>query len=225
MHRADDTPAFARAPVMVSSDEEGRYEISVRPGTQVVTVHADGYAKSSNTVKVDKRGATYDVHLLPAGRIEGVVVDAESKQPVAGAVVILEAAGTGNLVGTGGDAVSDPDGRFVIEGVAPGLHEVRGIEGSRATSEEVRVALSLGEVVEDVTLELAPQLYVRGRVVDVERRDDVEDRVARAVVDLRAVAPHRRGRVVVEKRRVSAARGAAAAVVCRRPPQPAIVSE
>jgi hypothetical protein len=163
---ADDTPAFARAPVMVSSDEEGRYEISVRPGTQVVTVHADGYAKSSNTVQVDKRGATYDVHLLPAGRIEGVVVDAESKQPVAGAVVSLENAGDAYLAGTGGDAVSDPDGRFVLEGVAPGLHDLRGAAGAQATSDAVRVALDLGEVVEDVTLELAPQLYVRGRVVD-----------------------------------------------------------
>ena len=166
----DDVPAFARAPIVARSDEDGHYQVSVRSGSQIVTVRSEGYAKSTNQVLVNTEGATYDVHLLPAGRIEGVVVDAKSKQPVAGALVSLEEAGTGILVGTGGDAVSDPDGRFVIEGVAPGLHDVRGSEGSRATSEEVRVALSLGEVVEDVTLEISPQLYVRGRVIDEQQR-------------------------------------------------------
>lgn len=52
-----------------------------------------------------------------ASRIEGVVTDAKTGAPVMGAGVMVPALEIG--------AVSDREGRFVLEGVPPGTHAVR----------------------------------------------------------------------------------------------------
>lgn len=73
-----------------------------------------------------------------AGRVVGAVVEAETGEPVPGATV--------RLVGTALGAAADGDGRFVIEGVPPGEHEVEalfvGAEPWRAT-----VRVGVGEAV------------------------------------------------------------------------------
>ena len=54
---------------------------------------------------------------VPAGTVAGVVTDAETGEPVVGAGVVIPALGIG--------AVSDREGRFVIDDVPPGEHAVR----------------------------------------------------------------------------------------------------
>ncbi len=166
---ADDTPLFARAPLVATSDDAGRFRVSVRPGEQIVSVGAEGYAASEQRVRAAP-GAFVEIHLLPAGRIEGRVVDADSDAAVAGAAVDVTAADGVRVVGAGGDAITDPDGRFVVEGVPPGRHHVHASRGARGTAEAVMVALGLGEVADDVELRLSSGLFVRGRVLDTAGR-------------------------------------------------------
>ena len=158
--------AFLQAPIVALSDEDGMYRFSVAPGSYGVTTVAQGYATRRGLVEVADEETEYDVHLLPSGRIEGVDLDESTGATVAGARVYLAKAGRTPLAGTGGDAVSDGEGRFVLEGVAPGNHGLFASLGHRGTPNSVDISLALGELLDGVELRIAEQLYISGRVLD-----------------------------------------------------------
>src|SRR6266536_1225458 len=105
-------------------DASGRYEMDdLAPGRSVVVVAAPGHAPSAELeVTVPDAGApaaVADFELASGGRIHGVVLDARSRRPIAGAEIEVE-----GQVELGPSplpvlalAASGPDGRFELSGV------------------------------------------------------------------------------------------------------------
>jgi TonB-dependent SusC/RagA subfamily outer membrane receptor len=75
-----------------------------------------------------------------SGTIEGTVVDAGSRRPLAGAQVTVIASQTGGVLGTQAGALVGQNGQFRIVGVAPGARQVRArLLGYAAVSRTVQV--------------------------------------------------------------------------------------
>lgn len=106
-------------------DAEGHYSIDRLPkGTFVVTVAAEGYGPSPDReVTLSSSGTTIlDVELKRGARLSGVVRDAATKAPIAGASVSLEGrwGGSEGAAALTPVAVTDAAGRFVVVGLPPG---------------------------------------------------------------------------------------------------------
>ncbi|MBP7674953.1 MAG: carboxypeptidase regulatory-like domain-containing protein [Thermoanaerobaculia bacterium] len=97
------------------TDETGAYRIEgITPGEYEVWVQADAYGRAgtvSRTVSIDGE-ARLDVE-LPVASLFGIVVDASTKQPLAG--VRVAASLEGGAEGRPGAATSDSNGRFFVE--------------------------------------------------------------------------------------------------------------
>lgn len=92
-------------------DPDGRYLVEGIPdGDYEVEVRSAGFVTTTRRVSV-KGDTTADVTLQRGLRVSGVVRDAESRQPIAGAKVALE--------GTERATVTGADGAFVLEGMSP----------------------------------------------------------------------------------------------------------
>jgi hypothetical protein len=101
---------------------DGHYRIDgLSPGAYDVTVSAPGHAPATLAHVAVEAGTAADgsIELGAGGTLRGRVVDVETGRPVAAAVVALT---TGRERGAG---YTDADGRFVLDGVAPGR---RGVE-------------------------------------------------------------------------------------------------
>lgn len=82
---------------------------------------------------------------IPQGTVQGLVTDAETGKPVAGAGVVIPALGIG--------AVTNREGRYTIEAVPPGDHAVRaGAATYHMTSYAVTVPAQGGAVALDAPL-------------------------------------------------------------------------
>jgi hypothetical protein len=92
-------------------------------GPAAVSVNAPGFAPSPRlVVEVPSSGeASADVRLPRGRRLQGVVVDAETRTPIAGAHVALEwaAPDAGAAVAPAGEAFTDGRGRFELAGLPP----------------------------------------------------------------------------------------------------------
>lgn len=104
-------------------------------GRYVLTVSAAGRPPTrSNSIEVEAGRTTHHVRIvLAAGAtLVGVIQDAESRQPVAGATVALDA-----LTSTGANAImpatTDAAGEFSLAGVPPGPFSVRVVHPSYRT--------------------------------------------------------------------------------------------
>ena len=81
-----------------------------------------------------------------AYQIGGVVRDAATGQPIAGAQVVLPTAGRG--------AVTDSAGRFVISSLMPGTHELRvGAEGYRSATQRLELSVNGERILVNLLLE------------------------------------------------------------------------
>lgn len=100
------------------SDPAGNYLITgIAPGSYTMRVQAQNYQTVIRGVLVlANQTATANFSLSPnPGSITGVVTNAQTTDPIIGAVVILDDSGV--IVATG---LSDGDGRYVVSGIAPG---------------------------------------------------------------------------------------------------------
>jgi RNA polymerase sigma factor (sigma-70 family) len=143
-------------------DGTGDYALQgLAPGTYQVTALARGYAPAEPrqvTLADARASGRADFALPTGGRLTGRVVERATGKPLAGARVGSE--GTVDLAGSAlamdDAALTDRDGNFVLEGLAPGLHTiVAGADGhhSRATS---GVRVGAAGTAEPVTIELTP---------------------------------------------------------------------
>jgi len=109
------------------SDENGAFVLSkLSPGAVRLVARADGFAPSEpRTVELDSGGSARDVvlQLRVGGRIEGVVYDANGA-PDAGRMIVVGSFGPGSGGDMAGQATSDAAGRFSIEHVTPGTHNL-----------------------------------------------------------------------------------------------------
>jgi len=132
--------AIANATVTVNgmsatSNSSGAYVISdVPPGNYTVTVSADGYEDSSETITVTAgETETLDFTLKPVpttGTITGTVMDSSSGEVIANATVTVN----------GMSATSNSSGAYVISVVPPGNYTVTvSADGYEDSSETITV--------------------------------------------------------------------------------------
>jgi outer membrane receptor for ferrienterochelin and colicin len=134
---------------------------------------------------------TYSIIAQSSGKISGIVLDAETKEPLIGANIIVE--------GTSYGAATDIDGTFVILQVPPGTYEVRAIYigyqevlvQNVSVSTDLTTPLNLNlkpEVLEgDAVIIIAEPQIVRKDLTSSEARVDANQIENMAVVDLNDV--------------------------------------
>ncbi len=174
-------PSTSFAIFSTKSKDDGTFEMTIPAGRGGgMFVRAKGYAAAM----VQFRGgvdAEVVVSMLALGKLSGRVTAQAGGEPVKGTTVF--AMGTGRGMGFGGNlnaAVTDADGRYAFDGVAPGAVKIHAIGGGWAS-----VGLTgtgLGEtntpyVAEiepggsaEKDLHVQPSGIVKGRAVDVSGR-------------------------------------------------------
>lgn len=159
-----------------TTDVQGRFELTLE-SSGPVEVYASGPGHRPATVEVEDPDAGDEVilHLEPGATLVGRIVGPRG-EPVIGARIL--ASPRGGITGTNTQlGESDGEGRYRLDGLGPGLHDIEVRHPSfRPLRQEVEV--ELGETVAD--LELAPGLSISGQVVD-ERGTAVSGAVVRAV--------------------------------------------
>ncbi|MDX2091949.1 MAG: carboxypeptidase-like regulatory domain-containing protein [Kofleriaceae bacterium] len=148
---------------------DGTYQLSVAEGHHVVVAASPDYAPQAKNVDVGASGAIADFALVPGGVIEGVVRDARSREPVAGAIVRARLDG-GSGIRFGGETVrratASADGRFRLTGMRPGSYEIEAEDETRTTREPTVIGLGVGEQVTDLALLVGTGATVSGTVID-----------------------------------------------------------
>ena len=109
------------------------------------------------------------------GAIAGTIVRGDTGEPVKRAVITLRAAEPGRRTGAGQTAVSGPDGRFEISGVAPGQYRIRVNRNGFLTAEYGQrgydkpgapVTVSAGSTASNLAVKLLPAGVISGTVVN-----------------------------------------------------------
>ena len=147
---------------------DGKYRMTVAEGRLMVAASSPDYASQAHPVEVGAAGAVADFALVPGGAIEGIVRDAASHEPVAGASVAARRSGGGIALAEPGArrATAGPDGRFRLAGLRPGAWSLSATDRARFTRQPTMVGLGVAEQVAGVELLVGPGAVVRGRVVD-----------------------------------------------------------
>jgi len=105
-------------------DPQGRYEVrGIIPGSYSVQVVAPGYAPTESPVTVTEGAGPVrvDVSLARGSRLTGRVVASGSSTPIPNAHLSVESGGMGaGALSVRFDALTDAQGAFTIEGLAPG---------------------------------------------------------------------------------------------------------
>ncbi len=102
------------------------------------------------------------------GRMTGQITDKQTGDPIPGANILI----TGTVLG----ANSDPDGRFVIPALHPGVYQVRISAVGYVRAERSSVEIKSGETI-TLNVSLQPTLIESGEVVITasKRRQSIED--------------------------------------------------
>ena len=99
------------------TDAGGRFELNGLPTTdEIIFFYKDGYAPQTATVNPATR-AGFEVRMLPACTLNGIVKNREGKPIEA---VTVSSFGRATHIGAGNSSVTDESGRFSISGLSPG---------------------------------------------------------------------------------------------------------
>jgi protocatechuate 3,4-dioxygenase beta subunit len=135
----------------VTTNEEGRFGIDgLRPGAYQLWFRKDGFQSEGRIVEVES-GAIVEVavelqpFVPPMGAIFGRVVDADTEAPIKGAFIWVVPDGAIVIAGLApaivlGQAETDADGRYVIDGLPAGeLRVYAAAEGYRQAHRSIRL--------------------------------------------------------------------------------------
>lgn len=153
-------PDVSRPEPHAFEDAQGAFVVpAVRPGTYRVFVEAHGYAVwQVADVTVAAGGATIelDVALERGTALRGRVVDAKTRGPIEGAVILSETDAPSQILPLACDeewmqgwlalARSGPDGRFELPALSAGKHMLRATRAGFGASWTKRIDLSAGAV-------------------------------------------------------------------------------
>jgi Carboxypeptidase regulatory-like domain len=159
-------PALPSGPQRMNAvtREDGGYELLVdEPGEVFTRVESLDGKVSYRTSKVEVPDSDTFVLDFPLGgtALAGIVVDKDSGQPIAKAVVMVSRTDGGGM--GGGRAQTDETGQFQID-VEPGEYKLIA-SASDHTREEMSVGVG-GNGVSALRVELAAGLVIHGKVVD-----------------------------------------------------------
>lgn len=155
--------------VAVDTDDQGAYELCVEkswPGRILVEVSADGYGAIVFTGLVLGRVAV-DFALVPEATLVGRVVRDDTGEPVAKAHVFLPRGRWGIESTSWRGTFTGEDGRFRMDGVAPGRHLVFArAEGMLGPARGTPALADAGQTTEVAEIRLEAASIVRGVVVE-----------------------------------------------------------
>ncbi|AKJ02316.1 carboxypeptidase family protein [Archangium gephyra] len=126
---------------VVTTGQGGGFSAEVEAGSHTVSARRGDEAGALDSPVVVAAGGTVRdvrVRLGASALLEGRVVARTSQAPVVGATVDVSPSGVN---GDSGRAVTDAEGRFSVEGLAPGLYDV--VVAATGFSEAIRQGLTL----------------------------------------------------------------------------------
>ena len=145
-----------------TSDESGSYEMYLAPGNYRLLVEADRRAPTRAWFTL-ARAQIRDLHLMPAARLVGHVVESGSNRPVPDADLWLVGQRPTDTVAR--DVRSDRNGGFAFSGLEPGTYRI-GARKERLTG--MSGALSVPEQASiDQVVEVSNGRSIAGRVTTV----------------------------------------------------------
>lgn len=152
-------------------DHAGRIRLGpLAPGPLALRVTAPGYAPAETSVLLARRGRlTAELTLARGAIVKGRVVDPE-RQPVAGALVRSSHYALGGVTPPQVTDLSNADGVFVLDGVAPGRVRLLASAPGWADASSAEFVLTGGDEKTGLLLELTTGGAVEGRVLDAGRR-------------------------------------------------------
>lgn len=171
------------------TNEDGQYELQVRPGRYTLHVTQPDYASAKRAIELSTGQSEQSFALVPTGTIAGIVVTEDGGKPVPGASVTwsrtklmyLPGGERQSMPAGGGRVTADDGGRFTIRGLQPGHLMLSARASGKASREAIGVTLAIAEQVADLELPVAGAFDVAGRVVD---RDEPETGIANASVSI-----------------------------------------
>jgi hypothetical protein len=148
-----------------STDARGRYEVNGLASGEynVMVLNMQKFAPYNTTYTVNGSG-NFDIEIATAV-VRGRVVDAETSEPIAAAVVTLQQKGASSGVFFGSrQAQTDPSGNFVVEDVTPGSYSALAQKDSYG---QQSVDIEVGDSgLSDVELKLSLNEGTKLRAVD-----------------------------------------------------------
>lgn len=151
------------ATATVQSEADGTFRAWTAPGRLRATAQADGYADGEKEAVAP--GQTIEVLLTPESVLAGRVVEKQGGAPVPGAKVQIGGSWMDDGGGSWQSATTDEEGRFRITRLSPGRYKPTAIAPGRYGQAAESVLLGLGQVVEDLVIEVHPATQVIGKVV------------------------------------------------------------
>ena len=147
-----------RGACFTRSGDDGTFSCWIEPGDASGSAQAEGYGSGWGQAIVP--GESFEIYLTPEATIGGVVVEAGSGAPVAGARVQLA-----QEWGPGESVFSDGQGRFRFTRIWPGRYKaVASTEGGYGESAE-SVQVGIAQTRDDLVVELHPATVVAGTVM------------------------------------------------------------
>ena len=146
----------ADSSVVVRTDEHGRFAMWVGGDGQRLVAHADGYASGTTHATPP---ADVAIALTPEATFAGVVVDGETRVPVANARIVIQPS---DYETPGQTTFCDARGEFRVRGLMPGRVQA-----------EARTEHAFGHLAGSRLLEIGTHLT--GAVVEVWPSEEVED--------------------------------------------------
>lgn len=171
------------------TNEDGKYELQVRPGRYTLHVTQPDYASAKRAIELSTGESEQSFALVPTGTIAGTVVTEDGGKPVPGAavtwsrskVMYLPGGERESMPAGGGTITADDGGRFTIRGLQPGHVMLSARASGKASREAIGVTLAIAEQVDGLELPVTGAFDVAGRVVN---RDDPETGIANASVSV-----------------------------------------
>lgn len=172
------------AAVSTTTDEDGRYDISVLPDRYTVLASHRDYVLSARQTVLRADTASEDFALLPGASVEGRVVDGVTGRAVEEATVttllspraaLRSNAPMAAVFASFLPAISDAEGRYRIDGLPPGFVRVTARGADRVNTDAPEVSLALAQTRSDVDIELSEAHTVSGFVIGRESEDGVAD--------------------------------------------------
>jgi hypothetical protein len=126
-----------------AADAAGRFTLRVPAGAYRLAAALGARAAAAGPLVVGAGAAAEaPLPLAPAASVEGTVVEAATGRPVAGAELVVALHETGEPVAR---ATSDAAGRFRIDGLSPGGHDLAAFAPGRSPARAPALTLAAGE--------------------------------------------------------------------------------